>query len=369
VTVLASSRTYYWVETLGESQSSMFWVAQSSIEATRETRESVFQISDSQAEKIAVRKMGSDADACDGGLWQFEDRFNACGKVNYLYTHTDIVNGAASIVGWSVFYVKYDILASKNRPELHTSARFKLIRSWGTARNTWILTKGYCRDSHCQRLDLGSIASDQSFTLGPDNRRWTSGAAFKRLGKVEMEGPLNAALGFTIAAAGAFPPTPGEKIPTVWPPTVRCDRKSYVGSRGGCVLLDFAPFFRQSERRSAPYWDSARFVRDSQIDIKAHPGEYALGGAPLNRLYWGGRGATNLNRDEATKRCKALTQPGSCDEYPFATTFQGCFRKPKWCRVDRVILSHNVGLGRELGKFMTANRIISTDKYWTWITN
>jgi hypothetical protein len=75
-------------------------------------------------------------------------------------------------------------------------------------------------------------------------------------------------------------------------------------------------------------------------------------------------GPNEANRKAATSLLSNSGVAGSCDEFPFAAAYQGCLMIPRWCKVDRIKLSHNSLAGTMLNVFMQYNRLIDNDKYW-----
>lgn len=186
---------------------------------------------------------------------------------------------------------------------------------------------------------------------------------FKWTGTSDTRGILQPKFTFKVRAASLIPPAPERRAPILDPPGITCDRLLYIGSRGGCHHPGFIPVLKLS--LSGDYPKSARHILDSQRNIAAHPGNRALGGKPLTRRYWGDD--ANLNRREALKKCRRLTTRGSCDEYPFAGSRQGCYYRPTWCRVARIPLADNVGSGRKFGTFLQENRIADGKPFWVKI--
>jgi hypothetical protein len=81
----------------------------------------------------------------------------------------------------------------------------------------------------------------------------------------------------------------------------------------------------------------------------------------------------NENRDEARKGCRqvnngAWRKPTSCDEYPFASTYQGVSRVGIHYSVSLHDLDDNCAAGRRLGNFYAYNRVLDMDPFWVWAT-
>ncbi|WP_436702470.1 NucA/NucB deoxyribonuclease domain-containing protein [Nocardioides sp. BYT-33-1] len=117
------------------------------------------------------------------------------------------------------------------------------------------------------------------------------------------------------------------------------------------------------------YRESSLFVKWAQKKMPSHPGvSYVKGVGALTRLHWKSLRSDNrnLNREMAKKLCKNKPGSGSCDEYPFSSTFQGCFAA-RTCEVTLIDLDHNRGAGTALAKFLRENRIVATDPYWVYV--
>lgn len=87
---------------------------------------------------------------------------------------------------------------------------------------------------------------------------------------------------------------------------------------------------------------------------------------PLHRLYTN-TARRKANRAKAIAHCRANYAAGGkqCDEFPFATTYEGCAQKAydknaprNNCSVRPLIGSENRNAGILLGQFFTKNRII-----------
>lgn len=146
-------------------------------------------------------------------------------------------------------------------------------------------------------------------------------------------------------------------------PSVRCDRKKYLPGfnreyfPGGCVFDNFTAnlYYKRLD-----YPNVTANIERGQYGIPGSPG--LLGDDyPTTRKYWNGR--FNKNRYFAKKQCKEYGVINSCDEYPYASTHQGCEKHTCW--VGGVPLSENSAAGRALGKYYAAQRINGGDPFYT----
>lgn len=170
------------------------------------------------------------------------------------------------------------------------------------------------------------------------------------------------------------PATPGGAV--MWSPTrepdFRCENLRYlrhVGRLyGGCIFPDFQPTFTLSLSDPRVYY-SARHILRAQKRLADHWGaNYSdLQGESLSRWVYTGPG-TNPNRRVACRGFVKRSKTDSCDEYPFASTYQGAY----WVGRARTSTAHvplndNRTSGARLGAFYKRHRIIDRDRFWVGI--
>lgn len=169
----------------------------------------------------------------------------------------------------------------------------------------------------------------------------------------------------------------------VWLPAVHCDggNKTWFGSKynratSGCVLHNAAPPVLTIPSK---YPNHADLVEAGQ-ELPGHPGELSDDGFPLSRLpVWvvpqfspvPQRNTYYLkNRSEAKKRCRQedIKSPDTCDEYPYASTTEGCYVSSnppgRKCEVLGTSRRENSGAGGTLGAFLYKYRIRVGEKYF-----
>ncbi|HEV2779407.1 MAG TPA: hypothetical protein VGX25_08390 [Actinophytocola sp.] len=157
---------------------------------------------------------------------------------------------------------------------------------------------------------------------------------------------------------------------TFTPPQVRCDSAT-PGKGVGCIVPDYTPWLVYN--LSGPYPQLARHILDAQSS-----------GLPvrLNRLT--DPDLINTSRSIACPDRYPRPEGHSCDEYPFASTFQGALfaaagpRTWDWCQLDigqsnstgpsgysvcMIEAGQNSGGGSTLGWFYADNRIINADEF------
>jgi hypothetical protein len=90
-------------------------------------------------------------------------------------------------------------------------------------------------------------------------------------------------------------------------------------------------------------------------------------GSPLTRA--NSKEIADANRHVACGRTN-FHKPWSCDEYPFADSFQGAFFFPHDYTIKKVLLAQNMAEGRARQRFYNGERLISApglhilDRYW-----
>ena len=162
-------------------------------------------------------------------------------------------------------------------------------------------------------------------------------------------------------------PLPTPQPPAVATPPVltgiRCDNSSSINStpRGGCVYEDQVPSFRLS-LSDPTVNETAAHIRDAQAASTHHWG-LAPSGTKLKRLTNTAQVQRNRNR-----ACPANVPrpPGkSCDEFPFASTYQGADMEGAGDFSARMVdAQDNSRAGTKLGQAYRENRILDGDAFW-----
>ncbi|MFD7677097.1 hypothetical protein [Streptomyces sp. NPDC060187] len=179
---------------------------------------------------------------------------------------------------------------------------------------------------------------------------------------------------------------------------VRCDFK--VSARAGCVAPDFTPTFEVDKK----YSEARQYVGMVQASMSTHPG-WEGHGQPLHRE--SSEAEARKNRDvvcDSTFKANASTPaPAQCDEWPFAkskesgrqlgvksgvdcqqyyvtsSTIDGkVYMSLGWpgsnqgkmppatakCARASMPKAQNEGVGGDLGRFTTEQRLLEKDPYW-----
>jgi hypothetical protein len=132
---------------------------------------------------------------------------------------------------------------------------------------------------------------------------------------------------------------------------IRCDNFAYFAQSAGCTVPAFEPVFSLSIQNEGVD-ESAQFIRDVQTNV--YPwGVVGMSSAWLTRT---NKATRDKNRYAA---CRGFSGSKSCDEYPFASTDQGCYSGGLAINCNRanVLLSDNVNAGRKLGSFYRRTRL------------
>ena len=192
---------------------------------------------------------------------------------------------------------------------------------------------------------------------------------------------------------------------------LRCDRNVARQNSSGCVFPDASPVFKLAwpsypGPMANTFADAARHVYEAQISdaysggespkTKKAPGRFKLlagtraiadtsGDSSFQGLEYAYDDAvTNSNRSASCTRssslwnlrgrpmsaaCAAPNPPTcSCDEYPFASTYQGGAYSPESTSARLVVAADNSGMGRLLSQFLLDQRVfprrVEIDPYW-----
>ncbi|WP_166682984.1 NucA/NucB deoxyribonuclease domain-containing protein [Streptomyces aquilus] len=152
-------------------------------------------------------------------------------------------------------------------------------------------------------------------------------------------------------------PSTEMSLPT---PPVRCDNATPGTSKPGCVM-SYIPEMVYAKNGEFP--ELARHIEYAQ-DTKNLPGKHGT------RRYLTRLTNADKRRDNRNKACpQSLERPPgkSCDEYPFASTWQGASTGSGDFSRRMINATQNEDGGRALSRFYLYNRIIEKDKFLVWI--
>lgn len=143
---------------------------------------------------------------------------------------------------------------------------------------------------------------------------------------------------------------------------VRCDTyRDLADNIDGCVFPEAVPTARWDY--SGDLWQVAQHIDEAQR--QGQPGR--PGTTPLQRLV--DKDKIKLNRSAACPdNFPKTTRENSCDEYPFASTYQGAHTGGGSYSHKAVNLEQNTNHGNSLSRFYAENRMLDGDKFWVQIT-
>lgn len=180
-----------------------------------------------------------------------------------------------------------------------------------------------------------------------------------------------------------------------FPLKVRCDNVSGINGAAGCVVPTFTP------QLALTGWStgntSTAFVNFMQYWNVDHWGRYP-DGAPLTRLHDDAQ--ANANRAAMCAGFQPLFSGDSCDEFPFAKTYQsgnmlglgpsqcsnirpeygggtswtfwdegGNYSTSQRCGIGHVVGADNFANGGAYGRLTQANRLLDRDPFWVGVFN
>jgi hypothetical protein len=143
---------------------------------------------------------------------------------------------------------------------------------------------------------------------------------------------------------------------------IRCDSETiFKPTKGGCVYPLAVKNIIKISVRDPSVRQAAEFVRAAQVALRRHPGVLHQGPA-LTRL-------TNPSKIRANRRaaCRHVTvrKGESCDEYPFASTYQGAaLAGPTNFKSKAINAKQNSKAGTYLGIFFLRYRIADGDPFY-----
>lgn len=142
---------------------------------------------------------------------------------------------------------------------------------------------------------------------------------------------------------------------------VRCDNAlPGAPKQVGCVNLRAVPVISYST--TGPWPQIAKHIKDAQADGK--PGKYGTTDY-LTRLT--NKKKIDKNRGKACPSSLERPPGKSCDEYPFASTWQGAKYSGGPFSRRMVNDKQNKGAGRALKGFYAYSRVLEGDRYLVWI--
>ncbi|MEU0119302.1 NucA/NucB deoxyribonuclease domain-containing protein [Streptomyces bobili] len=283
------------------------------------------------------------------GKW-YVNRFKACGIFSATVSVINPRTGA--VTGTLNYLVRAYAYSGRDVPNWAYQVELMEVSSTGTAKGMSASGKvkclGKCKVTKstfpAQKMSQNNDAVGQ-FLLQTTIKTSPKGQ--------KGEGQASAAWLFTKAGV-----TPSNEI-SLSPPPVRCDNALPGTSKPGCVM----PYIPEMVyAKAGEYPELAQHIEDAQ-NTQNLPGKHGTT-RYLTRL----TDKTKITQNRDTSCPSSLPRPTGkqCDEYPFASTWQGAKTGGSYSR-RMIAAAQNEGGGRALGSFYLYNRIIEKDRFLMWI--
>ncbi|ARZ72626.1 hypothetical protein SMD11_7050 [Streptomyces albireticuli] len=313
-------------------------------------------------------------------------RFSWCRRIILNYSHIKIEKGTTKITGTARYAVQQDIGLDPNSNKFGEHVDVTLIEKHGTVKSPQVSFESGC--TGCNPLYArpwqGFTAIGEQETKQKDFNRYVP---IQNGTKVDVDWGWE----MVIKHAGVALDT---KI--TWGDVgARCDNK--VAGNRGCVVPAFTPTL---------YIDYAKRQAAAAMIVEAQQ---------KNLQHWGLRGKgkplTRLADDKETQKNRDITRPsdwippdglekGSCDEFPFASTYQsgtkggvhsgdqcaqlfswqspnGDWWVEEWEHKNEIVVApcirantpliQNTSVGGDLGRFTQDIRLLDADPYWVQV--
>jgi hypothetical protein len=293
---------------------------------------------------------------CPRAVGVYEGRMRECHIDSFEYIIFKVRGG--QIVGRALLaYFEWEEMSNKRRTWTH-EIRMNVYESKDLALDSYLYAEGWC-GLNCQ---LTTPEEKKYVRLRPGT--WMAGSW-----PMGRDGAPDRETMWGMADTELYFLAPGVEEPFThsWTEVSyhnRCDSTlAETPKEGGCAFNEVIPDL-VLDKTNEKYGLHAQFVERAQQDTPDHFGARGLG-QPLQRLTDEERITDNRNVSCAGF-VKDPNVPGdSCDEYPYASTYQGANEIGRArVAVGHVPLPHNREGGNALKSFLLANRVIDGDKYW-----
>jgi hypothetical protein len=285
--------------------------------------------------------------------WTLLSRFNACRNARWTATVRRVRD--LQVIGRARYVQEERLDLDPRTTDIQHRWRFVYLGGYGAATYINITSQLTCM-AGCIGNDISQEFDSIDATLFPTTvwHHKTHQGTPTGFGVVEARTVLH----------GSLSGSTGKKVGFSDPaPHTRCDNVIYV-TGSGCVFERDIPRFKLYRAPTGRAPQSAQHIWDAQHK-PPHWGAQLLGGDPLQRAYGGG--IKTKNRREARRQCRLKGVTKSCDEWPFASTYQGCYVLRADCHVRGIDLADNKLSGSFLGAFYSHNRVLDRDKFWVKI--
>ncbi|TNM38309.1 hypothetical protein FHP29_13615 [Nocardioides albidus] len=276
-------------------------------------------------------------------------RKTTCNKISGFVKEIDLKT--KQVIGQIDFTVDTLILTSARSLRIEVYRTFRYVP--GSAQGTMMGGQTLHGAALCSSNCTADTTTDnmRAGDLGPLHPE--ADMSFVRRGTVAVGAQASVLMTLAIFKPGRFGPNSLRQDV----PRIRCDYKAYIGG-AGCVFVDAQPTLKQF--LSSPTTpDIVAHIKRAQSSLNRHWGRRTDGTA-LNRMY--DIPAKKLNRKAAKNQCRIKGIVNSCDEYSYASTYQGCAIVT--CDVAGVPRTQNSLQGTQLQKFYRANRLLDDDPFW-----
>lgn len=316
----------------------------------------------------AAAAQSINATACSQGYWTVT-RTTACTTRPYVLSV--ILVQSRQVIGRIYYSVRDEAVTDpKASTWTHTiSFTPNRTRSWGVIAGTQITGEASC-SGQCSTTS-GTIAPRTFMAPGP---------AITGVGRFQTPATAPGAVGSATTTwrhwflnVNWLPPA-SNSVSSRVASQVRCDNKLGGITTAGCVFPDFKPTLIVSQA-------NATYHRHIQLALQYH-----MRGL-LTRMQ--NESLQTMNRNWACPRDPPRPDNYSCDEYPFASTWEGAYtgnhpfgRTFDGCQLDdwlnvrtyndgglgfsscMIVKLDNSNGGTELGEFYNNQRVIDGDKFW-----
>ena len=306
------------------------------------------------------------------GNWYIDitDRTRTCSIFPWSYDVIRLNDGA--LIGFVDFAEVSYSYTFNNRTNWNQQAQFGVLNAGGDFAGAAIRGSARCARGPC----TVTSSSFPSQPLVPGAPVANAEGAFQ-ISFPQSVVDANTEISFLVTKPNAR----DSNTATIAAPRVRCDFALPGMIGAGCVFDEFVPVLTYN--LSGPFPELARHIRDAQSS--GLPGAYGTS-TVLSRLT--DQGLIDANRAAACGGAPSIPQK-SCDEYPFATTFQGAAirggpaRTFSYCSFPgipsgtgpngyskcMINASQNSLGGSDEGAFYLRNRVIAADPFQVAIRN
>jgi len=327
----------------------------------------------------------------------FKNKYNVCSGIDYEVKYFDIENGQPKYVGSSFFLRTFIGIGQDADNTIRFGVR---LAHWYDVGTTYkdqtrlslrigCLNVDPARQSTCTTSPAATEKTVRQWELdGAAGTAWfvstfTTTAVPADKYAAEKRGYFSFDLVSTLQGPWGVPDTDFSATEHI-----RCDEATYV-SGSSCVFSHVASTL-SLYANDATHGESARFIRDAQVDItttkpglsgKKVPGRW--GEEPLHRLYhlYDTENDIKGSHRKVRRTCQVYWGVGytvnaegesrQCDEYPFATTYENAARINESSALSFAVRPinalHNETAGQTYGRWLGYDHILDGDPFYVII--